>query len=281
VMTEKRETTGPAAKLVMTADRSEVLADGEDVAMFAVTVQDAKGNVVPITDNEVTFRVSGSGKLIGVGNGDPTDHDSDKGTSRKAFSGWCMAIVQATKTAGSITVEATSAGIVPATVTIAAKATTLRPQVTVWGREVPTGAGVTGLWRPMPYEGGDSTVRTLLERVGPVVFTLRQEGTKLTGYVEGGGVSFSGGSDVPAPITEGTVEGDRLSFKVGKGTYTGAVKGDRIELERSTESRSRNTSTEPAGGLAVGPPPDGTDPSRDPTFHPPSSIPMVLHRVQR
>ena len=79
VMTEKRETTGPAAKLVMTADRREISADGEDVAMFAVAVQDAKGRVVPITDNEVTFKVSGSGRLIGVGNGDPTDQAPDKG----------------------------------------------------------------------------------------------------------------------------------------------------------------------------------------------------------
>ena len=100
VMTAKRETTGSAAKLVMNADRREVSADGEDVAMFAVEVQDAQGRVVPITDNEVTFRVSGEGRLIGVGNGDPTDHESDKGTSRKAFSGLCMAVVQSTKAPG-------------------------------------------------------------------------------------------------------------------------------------------------------------------------------------
>jgi len=41
VMTAKRETTGPAAKLVMNADRKQVSADGEDVAMFAVEVHDA------------------------------------------------------------------------------------------------------------------------------------------------------------------------------------------------------------------------------------------------
>ncbi len=75
---------------------------------------DAQGRVVPITDNEVTFKVTGAGKLIGVGNGDPTDQESDKGTSRKAFSGFCMAIVQSTKTAGSITVEATSPGLTSA-----------------------------------------------------------------------------------------------------------------------------------------------------------------------
>ncbi len=66
--------------------------------MFAVEVQDAQGRIVPITDNLVTFKVSGAGKLIGVGNGDPTDQEPDKGTSRKAFSGYCMAIVQSSKT---------------------------------------------------------------------------------------------------------------------------------------------------------------------------------------
>src|SRR5208283_6079877 len=84
VMTAKRETTGPAAKLVMNADRKEISADGEDVAMFAVEVHDAQGRVAPIADNQVTFTVSGEGKLIGVGNGDPTCHESDKGPSRRA-----------------------------------------------------------------------------------------------------------------------------------------------------------------------------------------------------
>jgi beta-galactosidase len=192
-----------------------------------------------------------------------------------------MAIVQATKTSGEITVEATSPGLAPATVTIAAKGVTLRPQVAVWERDVPVGSGVTGLWRPMPYAGSDPTLKELLARVGPVIFTLRQEGTSLRGSVEGANRSFSGGNDVPAPITEGKVDGDRISFKAAGGSYSGTVKGDRIELERAVERRPSNTSSEPKDGLAVGPPPDGTDPSRDPTFHPPSSVPVVLHRVQR
>ena len=141
VLTAKRETTGAPAALAISADRSEISADGEDVAMFAVEVRDAQGRVVPITDNTVTFNVTGAGKLIGVGNGDPTDHESDKGTSRKAFSGLCMAIVQSTKTAGSITVEATSPGLDAASATIAAKAVTLRPQMAVWEREDSAGYG--------------------------------------------------------------------------------------------------------------------------------------------
>ena len=89
--------------------------------MFAVAVHDAQGREVPIADNEVRFQISGPGKLIGTGNGDPTDHASDKGASRKAFSGLCMAVVQSTKQPGSITVQAASPGLVPATVTISTR----------------------------------------------------------------------------------------------------------------------------------------------------------------
>ncbi len=280
VMTEKRETTGPAAKLVMTADRKEISADGEDVAMFAIAVQDAQGRVAPITDNEVTFRVSGSGKLIGTGNGDPTDHESDKGSSRKAFSGYCMAIVQATKTAGEISVEATSPGLAPATVTIAAKSVTLRPQAPVWEREIPTGSGVTGLWRPMPQETNE--LMSFLGVGGSMVFTLRQDGSSLTGTVEGTGRSFTGGNDVPTPITEGKVDGDRISFKAGRNDFSGTVKADRIELERNITFPFKlpQPAKEEANRPAVGPPPDGSDPSIG-SWRIPKSVSMVLQRVQR
>ena len=173
-MSTKRETTGPAAKLVMSADRQEVSGDGEDVAMFAVEVRDAQDRLVPITDNDVTFKVSGEGKLIGVGNGDPTDQGSDKGASRKAFCGYCMAVVQSTKKGGSITVEATSPGLAPATITLPGKAVTLRPHVPVWEREVPKGEGITGLWRPIPPEAGSDS--STLPPPADSIFSFRQQG---------------------------------------------------------------------------------------------------------
>ena len=62
-------------------------------------MRDADGLVVPVDDDLVTFRVTGSGKLIGVGNGDPSCHQSDKGETRSAFNGLCCAIVQAARPA--------------------------------------------------------------------------------------------------------------------------------------------------------------------------------------
>ena len=284
VLTAKRETTGAAAKLAMTADRAEIQADGEDVAMFAVEVHDAQGRVVPVADNEVAFRVSGGGKLIGVGNGDPTDHESDKGASRKAFSGYCMALVQSTKTAGNITVEASSPGLAAATVEIAARSIALRPQVAVWEREVPTGAGITGLWRPVPAAAEGNSLMAMILGSGNMVFTFRQDGNKLTGTVEAAG-GFFGGGDVPLPIEEGTVQGDNVSFKAGNATYSGTLKAEQIELHRTFHFPFHLPTPEAPKGPrpAIGPPPDGSDPSipdfrRSLAQGPP---PLVLHRVQR
>jgi len=248
--------------------------------MFAVEVRDAQDRVVPITDNEVTFRVSGEGKLIGVGNGDPTDQGSDKGAARKAFSGNCMAIVQSTKKGGNITVEATSPGLAPATVSIQVNPVTLRPQVGIWQREVPKGEGVSGLWRPVPAEATSEALAFL--GAGDAVYSFEQQGSSLSGTVEGVGTSFFGGSDVPTPITDGTVGGTNISFKAGNSSFTGSLKGERIELQRSTTLGFGTPKSAEKGPDApdIGPAPDGSDPSRGPT-RPPSSIPIVLRRVDR
>ncbi|MDR3699876.1 MAG: beta-galactosidase GalA [Candidatus Sulfopaludibacter sp.] len=287
VMTARRETTGPAAKLAIVPDRKELSADGEDMAVFVVEVQDAQGRAVPVASNEVNFRVSGQGNPIGVGNGDPTCHESDKGNSRKAFSGLCMTIVQATKAAGSITVEASSQGLTPAGATISSRAVNLRPQVAVWERQIPAGPGITGLWRANPAapaagRGGGGFGG------GVQVFTFRQNGGALTGSVEGGGR----GGETPVPIEEGKVDGSTISFKAGNVTYTGTVKGSGIELQRTGAAGrggGRSAPVAPAGPRpAIGPPPDGSDPSSSAFINggrggrgAPAAAPLVIVRAKR
>jgi beta-galactosidase len=129
VLAAKRETTGPAARIELVADRPHIAADGEDLAVVEVRVKDASGRLVPVADDEIAFRVSGSGKLIGLGNGDPSSHEPDKGDARRAFNGLCVALVQATKTAGEIQVEATAPGLAGGTVTVVCDPGTARPAV--------------------------------------------------------------------------------------------------------------------------------------------------------
>ena len=273
VLSAKRETTGSAASLAASADRNEIAADGEDVAMVAVEVRDAEGRLVPITDSSVTFKVSGAGRLIGVGNGDPTDQESDKGPVRKAFSGMCMALIQSTKAGGGITVEANSPGLASASVTIAAKPVRLRPQVAPWERKAPSGAGISGLWRPA-------------ENAATQIFALQQDGSQLAGTAEGIAAGWAGGGDLVTLITEGKINGDAVSFKAANFSYSGKINGDSIELLRAPIPRPPHATLpgmppEPGSAPVIGPAPDGSDPSSGPSARPPGPLPVVLHRVQR
>lgn len=129
VLTARRETTGPAAKIKLQADRVKIGADGEDVSVVNVTITDAQGRMVPVADNKVQFALSGEGRVIGVGNGDPSCYEADHGMERSAFNGLCMCIVQATKTAGTVRLQATSPGLEPGEVTIECAAAKPRAEV--------------------------------------------------------------------------------------------------------------------------------------------------------
>lgn len=284
-LTSKRETTGVAKKLVVKADRQVLSADGEDVGMFAVEVHDKEGRVVPITENDLTFKVSGVGRLIGTGNGDPTNQQPDKGTARKAFGGYCMGLVQTEKKAGRITVEVSSPGLASTKVTVEAAAVELRPQVPVWERKIPQGQGITGLWRPLlgpPLPG----FMGFLAGSAALVFTLVQKGNMLTGQMEGDPGGFVGGAG-DGPVTEGKVDGNHVFFKAGNGAYIGLIKGDRMELQKTIDlgwlGEMLVQKAEPGGERpAIGPAPNGSDPSFDvPPMSGPPVVPVVLQRSQR
>jgi beta-galactosidase len=116
------ETTGVPTALRLKADRSVISADGEDLALVEVDVVDAKGRVVPTADNRVTFSVQGAGHVAGVGNGNPSDHDPDKASSRRAFSGKCMVLIGGGESTGAIQLEAASDGLQPASLALRANA---------------------------------------------------------------------------------------------------------------------------------------------------------------
>jgi beta-galactosidase len=106
VMTSRRETTGAPVAIRLSADRDEIAADGEDLAMVRVEVLDSTGRPVPTADNLIKFKIAGEGILLGVGNGDPNCQESDKQAARSLFNGLAQVIVQASKIPGAITVEA-------------------------------------------------------------------------------------------------------------------------------------------------------------------------------
>jgi len=140
VLADKRETTGPATAIRLTADRTEIDADGEDVAVIKIEALDKDGRFVPTAHNRLGFKISGVGVLIGVGNGDPNCQESDKAPKRSLFNGLAQIIVQATKEPGEIHIEAEKEGwdgpvLTPAKLSITTKQVKLRPAVPEIGRE--------------------------------------------------------------------------------------------------------------------------------------------------
>ena len=127
VLVARRETAGGPAKILLRPDRQEIVADGQDVSLVEVQVLDQAGRLVPVADNEIVFQLSGPGKVIGVGNGDPSSHEPDKAHKRRAFNGLCMVIIQSAKEPGEIQLEASSPGLEPATSVIASVKVTPRP----------------------------------------------------------------------------------------------------------------------------------------------------------
>jgi len=131
LLTDKRESTGASVTIKLTADRTEIDANGEDVAVLRVEVLDKEGRSVPTAENLINFNISGEGALIGVGNGDPNCQESDKGSKRSLFNGLAQVIVQATKKPGTIIVEASveDAKLPSITLQITTRQVTLRPSL--------------------------------------------------------------------------------------------------------------------------------------------------------
>jgi len=77
VAEQKVETTGDATAIQLIPNRTAINADGEDVAVFTVAGVDAQGRTVPLAQNQIHFALEGAGKIIGVGNGDPSCHEPD------------------------------------------------------------------------------------------------------------------------------------------------------------------------------------------------------------
>jgi len=78
LLTEIIETTDEPIALKLTSHKVAVDADGKDLSIITVTAIDKKGREVATAENLVEFEIEGNGKIIGVGNGDPTCLEADK-----------------------------------------------------------------------------------------------------------------------------------------------------------------------------------------------------------
>ena len=124
------ETTGAAVALELVPDRAQLAGDGRDAMPITVRALDAQGRAVPLADANVTFEVTGGGRSIGHGNGDPTSHEDEKGATRRLFNGLAQLIVQSNwDSKEAVNVVATAPGLSAAKISIPVKAVAAEPFV--------------------------------------------------------------------------------------------------------------------------------------------------------
>jgi beta-galactosidase len=106
------ETAGPAVRLKLTPDRPAMKGDGWDVQPFRIEAVDDKGRFAPLAQNMVTFTLAGDAEIIGLGNGDPTSLEPEKGDRRSLFNGLAQVIVRAKEgSAGELVLTANADGL--------------------------------------------------------------------------------------------------------------------------------------------------------------------------
>jgi beta-galactosidase len=72
------EPPGPASAVQLVPDRTGIRADGEDVSVVAVQATDRQGVIRTDDSSTISFSLEGPGRIIGVGNGDPSSHEPDR-----------------------------------------------------------------------------------------------------------------------------------------------------------------------------------------------------------
>ena len=108
---EVRKSFSDSAKIVLMSDKSELLADGEDLCFVTITTVDKDGNLVENAMDYVNVKVTGAGRLLGLDNGDSTDYDSYKGNVRKLFNGKLLAVIGTSDVVGEISISVTGNGL--------------------------------------------------------------------------------------------------------------------------------------------------------------------------
>ncbi|MDM8159983.1 glycoside hydrolase family 2 TIM barrel-domain containing protein [Labilibaculum sp. K2S] len=105
------QTSGDAAKIKLTADRKEILANGQDLSYITVEITDKDGIIQPNAANRLNFKIDGPGVIAGVDNANIKDCDQYVGDSRKAWKGRALVVIKSTHDVGDIKLMVASPGL--------------------------------------------------------------------------------------------------------------------------------------------------------------------------
>ncbi len=119
---EEMKTAAVPARIKLIPDRNTIHANGDDLSFITVRIEDKDGNLCPMADNLVQFKVTGTGSIAAVDNGNAATVEPFQADHRHAFNGLALLIVRSQSgKPGEIHVAATANKLTHAEVTVATK----------------------------------------------------------------------------------------------------------------------------------------------------------------
>jgi beta-galactosidase len=126
------ETTGDAVGLQLIPDRNTLAGDGQDAIPITVKALDAKGRPIETANLPIEFEISGPATIIGLGNGNHNNHESDKGNKYSLYNGLAQVIIQSNAASvGDVVLTAKSGNLKVATIHLTVKEAVQIPSVPV------------------------------------------------------------------------------------------------------------------------------------------------------
>ena len=113
-------TAGKANTIRLTADRTTLMADGQDLAFISVELTDGNGIANLLADNELSVNISGPATLAAFGNADIKDCDRYIDSTHKAWKGRALLVVRSTGKKGRISVTIQGKDLKPSRITLSA-----------------------------------------------------------------------------------------------------------------------------------------------------------------
>jgi beta-galactosidase len=102
------QTSGNPAKIKLTADRKELVPNGQDLSFVTVEITDEDGIIQPNAVNLLQFKVEGPGTIAGVGNANLKDNEQYVGNACTAWKGRALVVIRSTHESGDIKLTVSS-----------------------------------------------------------------------------------------------------------------------------------------------------------------------------
>jgi beta-galactosidase len=225
------ETTGEPVAIQLEVhpsfDPRPLPADGRCAVPVTAFAIDARGRRVPTAEHPLAFAIAGPGRIIGVGNGDPTSHESNLAPARRLFHGLAQVIVQVTTTPGEITLRLADGILRLPTLAVPREPTVPAEQPRYWladWRMSPVSVD-----RPDPQQESLAQDMNSWERVNP------SQGLQARWNANGGHALYRTHVTIPKSFRTG---GAAVIFSAVVGSVEAFLDGQRVPLRRSGDAVS-------------------------------------------